>query len=144
MTHFLSKLEKVVWLDGHNKKYFQLVANAGLAGESETAGRRQSCEAAAGGTSAGDPGVGAAAAAGEKEGGARIRVIRRSSRWKNKHRQANKEDNEVLVDSSEDKENSGASGMVLLHYNSQRKNACQPLSIPGTCPCTKCVNGGLV
>ena len=56
-------------------------------------------------------------AAGEKEGGARIRVIRRSSRWKNKHRQANKEDNEVLVDSSEDKENSGASGMVCtMHY----------------------------
>ena len=61
----------------------------------------------------------AAAAAGEKEGGARIRVIRRSSRWRNKHRHANKEDNEVLVDSSEDKETSGA-GIYGMHYNSQR------------------------
>ena len=56
----------------------------------------------------------AAAAAGEKEGGARIRVIRRSSRWRNKHRHANKEDNEVLVDSSEDKETSGA-GIYGMH-----------------------------
>ena len=36
----------------------------------------------------------------------KIRVIRRSSRWKNKPRQANKEDNEILEDSGEDERSS--------------------------------------
>ena len=50
------------------------------------------------------PGPGAAQQ--DQGSNAKIRVIRRSSRWKNKPRQANKEDNEILEDSGEDERSS--------------------------------------
>ena len=74
--------------------YFQ-VANSGLSGENDPA-RRNSVENGIGeSTRSGH-------AAQEQGHNAKIRVIRRSSRWKNKPRQANKEDNEILEDSGED------------------------------------------
>ena len=69
-----------------------LVANSGLSGESDPA-RRNSVE----------NGTGESPSSGHGGPGEhKIRVIRRSSRWKNKPRQANKEDNEILEDSGED------------------------------------------
>ena len=73
------------------------MANSGISGESDPA-RRNSLENGFGESGSGQSGQ----AAPEQGHNAKIRVIRRSSRWKNKPRQANKEDNEIQEDSGED------------------------------------------
>ena len=72
-----------------------LVANSGLSGENDPA-RRNSVENGIGESPRSRP------TAPEQGNNSKIRVIRRSSRWKNKPRQANKEDNEILEDSGEE------------------------------------------
>ena len=94
-----------------------LVANSGISGESDPA-RRNSLENGIG--ESGRSGQ-AGQAVSEQGHNAKIRVIRRSSRWKNKPRQANKEDNEILEDSGEDDRpqayNAGGPSKLVLSAN---------------------------
>ena len=94
-----------------------LVANSGISGESDPA-RRNSLENGIG--ESGRSGQ-AGQAVSEQGHNAKIRVIRRSSRRKNKPRQANKEDNEILEDSGEDDRpqahNAGGPSKLVLSAN---------------------------
>jgi len=83
MNNNQTKIQTKIQLEGET---YTIVANAGLSGDAET-NRRTSVEN-------GDSFPGKVC----DSSGSRIRVIRRSSRWKNKPRQANKGENELIED----------------------------------------------